>query len=184
MRSENHPRLTAGASFRRLLPRFCRSRCGASAVEFALIAAPFLAVLCAIFEIMLLFFAQEVLQTATTEASRLIMTGQAQNGGFSAAQFKTGVCNDAAVLFTCAGIYVNVQRFASFSSVTPLNPLSGGNFNSGAMNYSPGTAGDIELVQVFYQWPVFTAPLNFSLSNMNGNNHLMVATAVFRNEPY
>jgi Flp pilus assembly protein TadG len=157
---------------------------GNSIVEFALVVAPFLALLMAILETALVFFAQQVLQTATTQASRLIMTGQAQSGAMTASQFQQAVCNDAVVIFSCSGIYVNVQTFSSFSSVSQLNPLSGGNFNSASMQYSLGTQGDIELVQVFYQWPVYTAPLGFSLSNMNGNSRLLVATAVFRNEPY
>jgi len=157
---------------------------GNAIVEFAMVVAPFLALLIAILETALVFFAQQVLQTSTTQAARLIMTGQAQAGGMTAAQFQQAVCTDAAVLFSCSGIYVNVQTFSSFSSVSQLNPLSNGNFNSSAMNYSIGTQGDIELVQVFYQWPVLTGPLNFSISNMNGNSRLLMATAVFRNEPY
>ncbi|MGD0864096.1 MAG: TadE/TadG family type IV pilus assembly protein [Rhizomicrobium sp.] len=164
--------------------RLLQRQDGNAAVEFALVAAPFFALLFAILETALVFFAQQVLQSATTEASRLIMTGQAQSGSTTAAEFQQAVCADAGALFNCADIYVNVQTFSSFSSVSQLNPLSGGNFNSGSMNYSIGTQGDIELVQVFYQWPVYTAPLGFSLSNMNGNSRLLVATAVFRNEPY
>lgn len=162
---------------------FLRRRDGNAIVEFALVAAPFLALLIAILETALVFFAQQVLQTATTQASRLIMTGQAQSGAITATQFQQQVCNDAGSLFSCSGIYVNVQTFSSFSSVSPLNPVTSGNFNT-SMNYSIGTQGDIELVQVFYQWPVLTGPLGFSLSNLNGNNRLLVATAVFRNEPY
>jgi hypothetical protein len=52
------------------------------------------------------------------------------------------------------------------------------------MNFSAGAAGDIELVQVYYQWPVIIAPLGFSISNMSGNYNLLVGTAVFRNEPF
>jgi len=157
---------------------------GATAVEFALVAAPFIALLIAILETCLVFLAQEVLQTATSQAARLIMTGQAQTQNMTATQFKQQVCNDTAALFSCAGIYVNVQTFTSFGGMTPLNPLQSGNFNSASMNYSMGAPGDIVLVQVFYQWPVNLGPLGFSLSNMNGNNRLLVATAVFRNEPY
>ena len=51
---------------------------GATAVEFALVAAPFFALLIAILQTALIFLAQQVLQTATTEAARLVMTGQAQ----------------------------------------------------------------------------------------------------------
>lgn len=170
--------------FRRRAANFAADGRGATAVEFALVAAPFFALLIAILETCLVFLAQEVLQTATTQAARLIMTGQAQSQSLSAAQYKQQVCNDAAVLFSCSGIYVNVQTFSSFSSMQQLNPVQGGKFNSGGMNYSMGGPGDIVLVQVFYQWPVILGPLGFNLANMNGNNRLLTATAVFRNEPY
>jgi Flp pilus assembly protein TadG len=160
-----------------------RRRDGNAAVEFALVAAPFLALTIAILETALVFFAQQVLQTATTEASRLIMTGQAQAGGMTATQFQQAVCADAAPLFSCSGVYVNVATYSSFGSVTPLNPISNGTFNT-SMSYNAGTQGDIELVQVFYQWPVLTGPLSFNISNLNNNSRLLVATAVFRNEPY
>ena len=163
---------------------FLKDRRGATALEFALVAAPFFAMLIAILETALVFFAQEVLQTATTQAARLIMTGQAQTQNLTAAQFKQDVCNDAAALFSCSGIYVNVQTFSSFSSMTQMSPLQSGNFNSDSMSYGMGTAGDIVLVQVFYQWPIVLGPLNFTLANMNGNYRLLVGTAVFRNEPY
>lgn len=169
--------------FRRL-SRFAGDRRGATAVEFALVSIPFMALLFAILETCLVFFAQEVLQTATTEASRLIMTGQAQTNNMTASQYQQAVCGYAAAIFTCSGIYVNVQTFSSFSSMTQLNPLQNGNFNSSTMNFSAGQPGDIVLVQVFYQWPVFLGPLGFNLSNMNGNQRLLVGTAVFRNEPY
>jgi Flp pilus assembly protein TadG len=163
---------------------FLRSCRGATAVEFGLVAAPFVGILIVILEGALVFFAQEVLQTATTDAARLIMTGQAQTSNLTQSQFQQDVCTDAAVLFNCSGIYVNVQTFSSFSSMTQMSPIVSGTFNTGAMNYGMGTAGDIMLVQVFYQWPVILGPLNFVLSNMNGNYRLLVGTAVFRNEPY
>jgi Flp pilus assembly protein TadG len=178
------PRRSPSAPLSRLGRLFLVDRRGATAVEFALVAAPFIALLIAILETCLVFLAQEVLQTATSQAARLIMTGQAQNQSMTASQFKQQVCNDAGALFSCSGIYVNVQTSTSFGGMTQPNPLQGGNFNSGSMNYSAGGPGDVVLVQVFYQWPVNLGPLGFDLSNMNGNNRLLVATAVFRNEPY
>ena len=173
------------ASLSSALPReFLDADDGVTAVEFALIAAPFFALLFAILETSLAFFAQQVLQTATTESARLIMTGSAQTSGMTAAQFQQAVCNNAVALFTCGGVYVNVQKFSSFGSASQLNPLVAGNFNPALMNYNPGGPGDIVVVQVFYVWPVDIAPLGFSLSNMNGNNRLLVGTSVFKNEPY
>ncbi|HEY5084720.1 MAG TPA: hypothetical protein VII48_09370, partial [Rhizomicrobium sp.] len=59
-----------------------------------------------------------------------------------------------------------------------------GAFNSSLMNFNTGGPGDVILLQVFYQWPIVLGPLGFNLSNMSGNNRLLVGTAVFRNEPY
>ncbi len=168
----------------RTLRELARNEKGNSIVEFALVAAPFLALLIAILETAMVFFAQQLLQSATTEAARLIMTGQAQTAGTTATEFQKEVCADASFLFNCSGIYVNVQTFNSFSSASELNPIQSGTFNTATMNYSIGTQGDIVLVQVFYQWPVLVAPLGFNIANGGTNSRLLVATAAFRNEPY
>jgi Flp pilus assembly protein TadG len=175
------PRLSTGAA---AVARLYRCRRGATAVEFALIAVPFFALLIAICQTGLIFLAQEELQTATSQAARLILTGQAQKQGLSAGQFQQDVCGNVAAMLTCSGIYVNVQKFSSFQGMTPLNPVQSGNFDSAALSFQTGGPGDIVLVQTFYQWPVLPGLLGLNLSNMNGNNLLLVGTAVFRNEPY
>ena len=48
------------------------------------------------------------------------------------------------------------------------------------MTYQPGGPGDIVVVRLFYQWPIYVS----LLSNMTGNNRLLVATSAFRNEPF
>ena len=164
--------------------RFIRSTRAATAVEFGMVAAPFIALLIAILQLAVVQIAQQVLQTATNQAARLIMTGQAQNEGMTSSGFQQQVCNNATPLFTCSNLYVNVQTFSSFSSVSMTNPDNNGTFNSSNLGYSPGADGDIVVVQSFYQWPVVLGPLGFNLSNMSGDNLLLVATAAFRNEPY
>lgn len=166
------------------LRRFITCARAATAVEFALVAAPFCALLLAILQTALVFLAQQVLQTATTESARLVMTGQAQTQNLTPAQFQQDVCGFASALFTCSGIYVNVQTFTSFSGMTQMSPLQNGLFQAGSMNFGTGGPGDIVLMQVFYQWPIVLGPLGFNLSNMSGNNRLLIGTAVFRNEPY
>src|SRR5262245_49272866 len=87
---------------------------GAAAIEFALIAAPFLALLFAIMETALIFFSGQALETAVADSARLIMTGQAQTAGYSKQQFKDAVCAKIYGLFDCQnGIYVDVQKFTS-----------------------------------------------------------------------
>jgi Flp pilus assembly protein TadG len=170
-------------SIRTYWAELAKSRRGTAAIEFAIVGAPFIALLIGIFESALVFFAQMELQSATTQASRLIMTGQAQLQGLSSAQFKSAVCANVPALFDCSQIYVNVQVASSFSTMTQYNPLVNGQFNS-TMNYSTGGPDDIVVVQVFYPWPIILGPLGFNLSNMSGNQRLLVGTSVFRNEPY
>jgi Flp pilus assembly protein TadG len=165
--------------------RFARQQDGVAAVEFALIGVPFLALIFAILETALVFFAGQALETAVADSSRLIMTGQAQNQNFSQTDFKNAVCARIYGLFDCqAGVSVDVRTFSSFASATMPSPLdSQGNLQTG-FSYNPGGPGDIVIVRLFYQWPVFVSLLGSNLSNMGGNKHLIVATAAFRNEPY
>src|SRR6266511_3111516 len=74
------------------LRRLARREDGAATVEFALVAAPFLALLFAIIETAVVFFAGQTLEAAVAASSRLIMTGQAQTSGYTQAQFKNAVC--------------------------------------------------------------------------------------------
>lgn len=168
----------------RLARRFVRQQDGAAAVEFALVAAPFLALTFAILETAMVFFAGQTLEAAVADSSRLIMTGQAQSANFSQAQFKTAVCARIYGLFDCAnGLYVNVQTYASFSAVNTTPPVTNGQFNT-TTTYNPGDVGNIVAVSLYYQWPIYVSMLGNNLANLNGGNRLLSATAVFRVEPY
>jgi len=138
-------------------------------------------------ETALVFFADQTLETAVADSARLIMTGQAQTQNLTAATFKNAVCARIYGLFDCqGGVYVNVTTYSSFGSITYTPPLdNNGNLKTTSFVYQPGGPGDIVVVQLFYQWPIYVSLMNLSkLSNMNGNNRLLVATAAFRNEPY
>lgn len=169
----------------KLARRFARQQDGAAAVEFALVAVPFLALTFAILETALVFFAGQTLEAAVTDASRLIMTGQAQTAGYSQADFKNAVCARIYGLFDCTnGIYVDVKNYSSFSSISTASPVSNGTFDTTKMTYVPAGPGCIEVVSLYYQWPIYVTMLGNNLANLSGGNRLLVATAVFRNEPY
>jgi Flp pilus assembly protein TadG len=183
-------------TFRTALRRFRGNRRGSAAVEFALVAPIFFALLFAIIETAIMFFASQVLETVTQNAARVVLTGQAQSGSVTAcavsgvsspctqSTFKTYVCNQIPALFDCSKLYVDVSSYSSFSLVTlPTHIDSAGNFDT-TMGYSPGTSGDIVVVRLFYQWPLFVTGLGYNISNLTGNKRLLVATAAFKNEPY
>src|SRR6202030_4391193 len=85
--------------------RFCRSSGGTTAVEFAFIAPPFLALLIAILQLASYLFAQQALQTAVVAPGLLILTGQVQTATLSQSQFKTNaVCPLLPAIFTCSNL--------------------------------------------------------------------------------
>lgn len=165
---------------------FLRSEEGATAVEFALVATPFVALLIAILQTMVVFFAQRVLDEVVSEASRVIQTGQAQASNLTQSGFTNLVCQKATILFTCGNFMINVQSSSGFSSATTATPTltfdAGGNVTN-AWNYQMGNPGDIVVVQVMYQWPVVFGPLGFTLSNLSNGNRLLVSSNVFKREP-
>ena len=179
-------RLTrAGVMNIRVVRRFAHGEDGVAAVEFAMVAAPFLALMFAIMETALVFFASQTLETAVADSARLIMTGQAQSQSFSQAQFKSAVCAKVGGLFDCAGgLQIDVKTYTSFGSVDNSPPLdANGNLKTN-FGYQPGGPGDIVVVRLMYQWPVYASLLGFNLGDMAGNKRLVMATAAFRNEPY
>jgi Flp pilus assembly protein TadG len=165
--------------------RLTRQQDGAAAVEFAMVAAPFLALVFAIMETAMVFFAGQVLETAAADSARLIMTGQAQNQSFSQAAFKDAVCSRIYGLFDCAsGIYIDVKTYTSFASVDTTPPIDKDGKLITNFTYQPGLPGDIVVVRLFYQWPVYVPLLGFNLADMAGGKRLIAATVAFRNEPY
>jgi Flp pilus assembly protein TadG len=174
--------------------RFLANEEGAGAVDFALVLLPFLAVMMVIIESAIVLLAGQVLQTSATNGARLILTGQAQTGNYSAAQFKSAICANLTVMFNCANnLYIDVRNYPISAIVPPPSPTNAdGTLNSASYGFSPGNPGDIVIVRLIYQWPVIAAKIGFCNtatacglvnSTTNGANTL-VATVAFRNEPY
>jgi Flp pilus assembly protein TadG len=172
------------ASVKNALRRFRRNRRASAAVEFALIAPMFFALLFGLIETGILFFADQVLETATQNAARLILTGQAQGTSMTAAQFQSAVCGQIpGTIFNCTNLSVDVQNYPQFSNVTISSQIDGSGHFINNMKYCPGNSKSIVVVRVFYPWQLFVIGLGYNISNMAGGQRLLAATAAFRNEP-
>ena len=176
----------AGRGLMRFARRLLRRDDGTTVIEFGIVVIPFFALLFAIIEIALVFYAGQVLETAVGDASRLIMTGQAQTGAFSQTQFKTEVCNRLHALFDCpSGIKIDVQKYASFGAGNLSKPLDNqGNVDTSNFGYNPGAACDIVIVRVVYEWPTFVRHFGLDLADLPDGKRLLMSTSAFRNEPY
>jgi Flp pilus assembly protein TadG len=180
-------RATYFQRLRRAIGRFTRTTGGATAVEFAIIAPPFLATLLAIFEVTIFLFAQQVLQNAAVESGRLFMTGQAQNSSTTQSQFQTAVCPMVSALFNCNSLMVNVQTYSTFSGASAAAPtltFDGHGNVTNTWSYSPGTPGQVMVVQLIYQWPIVNIPLGSVLPNLGNGHAEMMGVSAFRVEPY
>ncbi len=188
------------APARNILSRFRHSRRASAAVEFALVAPIFFGLLFAIIETAIMFFASQVLETITQDSARVIATGPSQSGQIAVcadpvsgatqpctqSTFHSYVCGQIPALFSCSGMYVDVESCPSasgFSCVAFNSQISNGTFTNN-MQYTPGGPGYIVVVKLFYIWPLYVTGLGYNIANLSGSQRLLTATAVFKNEPY
>jgi Flp pilus assembly protein TadG len=178
----------ATVSVSNAVKRFRRNRRGAVAVEFAFIAPIFFALLFAIIETGMVFFAGQVLETGMQDSARLMFTHQAQDGGMTEIQFKTDLCNRIKTLFNCVGdpasLNVDVKLFAPGTTIWLSDPIVGGKLTGPFVYQLPpaGTASTV-VVRVFYQWPLYVTGLGYNIANLDGSQRLLAATSAFHVEP-
>jgi Flp pilus assembly protein TadG len=184
---------------------FLRRAGGATSVEFGLIALPFIVTLVAAFVIGLNAYMSISLDFATRKASRDLMTGVAQTGGYTASQFRDNICNYLPLAFTCANVFVNVTTMtspaytstlaapyrtpyysylnASQSGLTP--PLLNASGNTFATSGAVGSCW-LMVVQVAYpasallSWLTPGGAVTYNGAKVN----LLTSGATFLTEPY
>lgn len=180
-----------GRRRRGLIRLFVRKKDGATAVEFALVAMPFFAILFAIIETALIFWTTQALENAVSDASRRIYTGQFQQaaGGRSSAQlaeaFREDICDSIVALFDCNGsLAIDIRSFPDFPGAALSPPVNEGNFDASDFGYEATGPDDIVVVRAALAYPVILAIMNPAQINLNNRRRLIMATAAFRNEPF
>lgn len=172
---------------RQRVSRLITDQRGATMIEFAFVAAPLMALLMANVVTSTVYFAQQGLETAAEATARVVMTGQAQSGGFSAAQLKQTACTALPPFLTCANLLVDVQSAGTFSGVGTAPPTITYDSNGNVSNnfaYTPGNAGDIVVIRLMYIWKVPTGPLGFNVATLGDGRRLLIATSVAKTEPF
>jgi Flp pilus assembly protein TadG len=181
------------SAVRRILRGFRHDDQGVTAIEFGLVAMPFFALLFAIIETALTFWTTQVLETAVSNASRQIYTGQFQtaNTGTTdptqlATKFRDEVCKSIVALFACSSVKVDVRSFASFPSQNAAPPITTDKqFDSANFGkYEAPGANQIVVVRAAVEYPVFVSMLNPNQANLANGNRLLMGTATFRTEPF
>lgn len=165
---------------------------GTTAIEFGIVGVPFLMMCFGVITVGLHFLTTYSLENAVERAGRLLRTGQAQQAGMTAEQFKQKVCDNAASYIDCSSkMKVHVQSWTDFASVTPKACLDNGGNLSGSggaatdpISNSSGGASAVVLITVCYEWELAARLPFLRLGKMNNGSALIQAATTFRTEPY
>jgi hypothetical protein len=91
------------------------------------------------------------------------------------------------ILFDCSKMMIDVQVAGSWSSANtgaPALTFDGSGNVTNVWKFNPGNQGDIVVVRVMYQWPVFLGPLGFNLANQSNGKRLIMSSTAFMNEAF
>lgn len=171
-----------------LLRRLRKDNEGATAIEFAMVAGPFLAMLFGIIGVGLFFFTTFSLENSVETAARQIRTGALQQSGSvnPAADFKTSVCNSLPGFITCGEVTVNVLSFANYAAITPASIPSCIN-PTGALStpvFATGQQNAVVVAWACYKWTMAKNIPFLNLGNQADGSRLIQATTTFQTEPY
>lgn len=184
-----------------LLRHFRNARDGATAIEFALLALPFFMTIFAILETFLALIAEQVIANATETMSRRLSTGQITQT-ITEAEFRKQFCAEASIIITCSAaeislperLYIDLRSFPKFADMPTTMPLkthsTGRDLDTSQFGFKPGGPGTINMLRVYYRWPVITDFIRPFLTNVRaeGDNipsdFLIIATDAFVTEEY
>ncbi|MCB5201624.1 pilus assembly protein [Neorhizobium sp. T786] len=184
---------------KRLAWRLVRSRDGAAAIEFALLAIPYFLVVFAIIETFIAFTGEQLVANATDTMARQLRTGQITRAYNVAtdkteAQFRDMFCDEISILIQCSDdggdkLILDVRSFSTFAEIPDYIPRKNGDLDA-ANTFTPGGPSSKNMLRAYYRWSVVTdlvRPYISGLRPADGslpNEFLIVATATFQNEAY
>lgn len=192
---------------RRVFSRLMRSRDGAAALEFAILAIPYFMVIFAIIETFVAFSAEQLLSNAANNMARQIRTGQITYGlsrgtDMDQVKFRQAFCEEISILMRCSEteatqpeqLYLDVRTFTDFASIpTEIPKVSADEFSdldTTKFGYSPGGPKTINMVRAYYRWKItadIIRPYITTIRPADGSmptDFLIIATTAFQNEDY
>jgi Flp pilus assembly protein TadG len=179
----------------KLLRRWRKDESGVTAIEFGMVATPFVMLLFGILSVCLYFFTNFTLENAVWRTARALRTGQVQEGkgaytGTTTQEdkknaFKQALCAVAPTFLDCNKVVVLVQSSAAFGGIVePSCATNGTIIDQSAATFDTGGASSVILVTVCYPWD-YGGKLPFiKLGNLQNGAVLMQASVAFRTEPY
>jgi len=192
--------------FRSLL-RFGRDREGAAALEFAILAVPFMLMIFATFETFFAFAGEQLMANAVETMARKIRTGeitfgQGKSTDVTEAEFRQLFCDEISILGMCSAteagnpekLYLDVRTFSSFADmpreVPKVSTDDYADLDTSDFAFTPGGAKSKNSFRAYYRWQIMTDLMRPYITNIRPANKpiptdfLIVQTAAFENEDY
>jgi Flp pilus assembly protein TadG len=170
-------------------------RRGAVALEFSILAVPFLILFLGTMEVGYDFFVQIALTNAVNVAARSVQVGTAQadaTGSAASTWVASAVCPALGGLLDCGQLYVSVSAIPSgtgqnYYTYISANPPSLTAMTSSSNSTCTGAAAQMMILRAYYLSPTFLGMLVPNWSQASPTNsrqrvHVSYASAGFVNE--
>lgn len=140
--------------------RFCADTRGATAVEFAVVLAPFLALTLGIMTVGFQYMTAHFLEYGVETAARKLKTGEAQKAGLTLNGFRELFCDAAGFMVSCdKRLVIHIKSSATFAGLSPVTscvkdgvlvPAEGNPGDN--IRTRAGNASNAVVVSACYQW--------------------------------
>lgn len=173
--------------------RFHRDSRGATAIEFAIVAPVFMALMFSTFEVGWFYFANSITDAATATASRLVRTGQVQQWtGSDTERFQRlydVVCNIVRPFGACdTHLTLEVQTFPTFQDLADdtSTPTCADDTPTkiAAIPFAPGKESQIIRIRVCLLYKTVNPAIGLRLAEPGSSMRRITSSLLFRNEPY
>jgi len=169
----------------KFIGKWGKNREGATAIEFAFLAMPYLLLSLGIIELSLMFVSESMLEGATTRASRVVKTGQLQQSGTADLEgdFRAKLCQHAPVLIRCDDVIIEARVMTSFADFETMQPQFDDDGQMETNGFSLGGSSEKILIRVAYTYTSFT-PLVGQMLWGPDSSRMFMSTIVLQSEPY
>jgi Flp pilus assembly protein TadG len=192
----------------RLWRKLARSKDGAAAIEFAILAIPYFMIIFAIIETFVAFAAEQLVTNAVNTLGRQLRTGQITyqlnrpDTDMDVLKFRKAFCDEVDIMIQCSEteistpskLYIDARTFATFGAIPKTIPRAStdtfSDIDPTSFKFTPGGPSTINMLRAYYRWQVITdliRPYITTIRPSDGSlpsDFLIVATTAFQNENY
>lgn len=170
---------------KRLMTRWGRETEGTTAIEFSLLAIPYVFISIGIIELSLMYATATLLEGAVNGAARMIRTGQLQQSmSVDPAQvFRDEVCRRTVSIIPCGDIEIEALTMGTFGDYDSMLPQYDANGDMQSQGFNIGDSNDRVLVRASFRYSMMT-PFVGPLLAGSSNSFLFMSTIVLQTEPY